>query len=130
MSGLTNNRRENRLRYNWPVWFAENYDDILSQGQMVDICSNGAAFTCYADKCPYDGQSITARFSVPKHGSDDPFDLENFIRTGQICRIDEVGPYLKRVAFQFAEPLPFKPGESTTSKVIEEKEEAQELVAN
>jgi len=130
MSGLTNNRRENRLRYNWPVWFAENYDDILSQGQMVDICSNGAAFTCYADKCPYDGQSITARFSVPKHGSNDPFDLENFIRTGQICRIDEVGPYLKRVAFQFAEPLPFKPGESTTAKVIDEKEETQELIAN
>ena len=26
MNGF-NNRSESRLRYSWPVWFAENFDD-------------------------------------------------------------------------------------------------------
>jgi len=105
------NRSESRLRYSWPVWFAENYNDILAQGQMVDISSGGAAFTCYADKCPYPGQEVTTRFSVPNHSNEDPFALENFVRNGRICRVDEISPYVRRVAIQFAEPLPFKPAE-------------------
>ncbi|MHC4424407.1 MAG: hypothetical protein ACYSWR_07055 [Planctomycetota bacterium] len=105
-------RREQRLHYQWPVWFAEDFDDVLSQGQMVDISSRAAAFTCYADEsCPYLGQDITARFSVPRLGSDDCFDMANFTRSGRICRVDEVSRFLRRVAVQFAEPLPFKPGE-------------------
>ena len=104
-------RREARLRYNWPIWFAEDFDDILTQGQMVDVSSSGAAFTCYADRCPTPGEHITARFSVPKSDRADAFDLTNFIRDGQICRIDELGPYVRRVAFQFSEPLPFQPAE-------------------
>lgn len=127
MSGFKNNRRENRLRYSWPVWFAENFNEMLSQGQMVDISSGGAAFTCYSDKCPYNGQKITTRFSVPKHGTDDPFSLENFIRTGTICRVDDIGPYVKRVAIQFAEPLPFKPGESESFDTTVETEAMEEL---
>jgi len=104
-------RRENRLNYNWPVWFAEDYNNILSQGQMIDISSEGAAFTCYADKCPHTGEEITARFSVPSHHHENDFDLENFIRKGHVCRIEEIGGYIRKVAIQFAEPLPFKPGE-------------------
>ena len=104
-------RIEKRLRYNWPVWFAENFNDILTQGQMIDVSSRGAAFSCYADKCPWQGQHITARFSVPHYESGESFDLENFVRDGYICRIDEISPYVRRVAIQFAEPLPFKPGE-------------------
>jgi len=46
-------RAEKRLRYNWPIWFAQDFDDILTQGQMVDVSSRGAAFTCYADRCPW-----------------------------------------------------------------------------
>jgi len=78
---------------------------------MVDVSSNGAAFTCYADRCPTPGEHITARFSVPKSGMADAFDLTNFIRDGQICRIDELGPHVRRVAFQFSQPLPFQPAE-------------------
>jgi len=104
-------RREARLRYSWPIWFAEDFDDILTQGQMIDISSSGAAFTCYADRCPGYGQHITARFSVPKAEQSDAFDLKNFIRDGKICRIDELGPHIRRVAFQFSEPLPFAPAE-------------------
>jgi hypothetical protein len=37
--------------------------------------------------------------------------MTNFTRSGHISRIDEVNNYLRRVVVQFAEPLPFKPGE-------------------
>ena len=118
MSETTERRREKRLRYNWPVWFAEDYNDILSQGQMVDISSSGAAFTCYADKCPTTGGQITARFSVARYGEQDSFDLENFIRNGYICRIDDISPFVRRVAVQFGEPLPFRPGETADSETV------------
>lgn len=111
MDCVMERRREARLRYSWPIWFAEDFDDILTQGQMVDVSSSGAAFTCYADRCPTPGEHITARFSVPKSDMADAFDLTNFIRDGQICRIDELGPYVRRVAFQFSQPLPFQPAE-------------------
>jgi hypothetical protein len=91
-------RFEKRLRYSWPVWFAENFNDILTQGQMIDISSTGAAFSCYADKCPWPGQHITARFSVPRYGEENSFDLENFIRDGHICRVDGISPFVRRVA--------------------------------
>ena len=110
-------RTEQRLRYYWPIWYAENVDYSLSQGQMVDICSRGAAFTCYAyNDCPYPGQHITARFSVPKYGTDGSFDMANFTRWGHVCRVDNVNSFIRRVAVQFGEPLPFKPGEQAGSE--------------
>ena len=110
-------RTEQRLRYYWPIWFAEDPNEALAQGQMVDVSSRGAAFTCYADDgCPYLGQHITARFSVPRYGLDDSFDMANFTRSAHVCRIDNVNSFLRRIAVQFAEPLPFKPGEQNTAE--------------
>ena len=110
-------RREQRLRYHWPVWFAEDFNETLSQGQMVDVSSGGAAFTCHADEsCPYPGQQVTARFSVPCFGSEGSFDMASFTRSGSICRVDNVNRFLRRVAVQFANPLPFKPGEQADSE--------------
>lgn len=107
-------RREQRLRYCWPIWFAEDFNKTLLQGQLVDISSDGAAFTCTADNnCPYPGQQITTRFSVPYFATDDSFDMASYTRTGNICRVDNVNDFTRRVAIQFAEPLPFKPGEQT-----------------
>ncbi|MHC4365099.1 MAG: PilZ domain-containing protein [Planctomycetota bacterium] len=115
-------RRELRLRYHWPVWFAEDFDETLSQGQMVDVSSTGAAFTCYADdRCPYPGQHVTARFSVPCFASDESFDMANFVRPGRICRVDDISSFLRRVAIQFAEPLPFKPGEQASDESAAEQ---------
>jgi hypothetical protein len=108
-------RTEQRLRYYWPIWFAEDVNSTLSQGQMVDISSRAAAFTCYADNgCPYYGQHLTARFSVPRYGSEGSFDMANFTRSGYVYRIDNVNSFLRRIVVQFAEPLPFKPGEQET----------------
>lgn len=104
-------RREKRLNYHWPVWFAEDFNDVLAQGQMFDLSSGGAAFTCYSDTCPAEGQYITTRFSIPHYGEDDSFDLESCMRSGFVCRIEDVNPFMKKVALQFAEPLPFRPGE-------------------
>ena len=117
MNENSDRRREQRLRYRWPVWFAEDFGETLSQGEMVDISSKAAAFTCYADEsCPHAGQNITARFSVPRLGPDDSFDMESFVRSGHISRVDELDRFLRRVAIQFAEPLPFKPGEQASSE--------------
>ncbi len=133
MSISPERRKEKRLSYNWPVWFAEDYNDILTQGQMVDISSESAMFTCYADGCPRHGEHITARFSVPHYGQDESFDLENFIRSGEVCRVEELSQFIRRVALQFAEPLPFKPGEITDTEALEvdidEKLEPIETIA-
>ena len=110
-------RKEQRLRYHWPVWFAEDFNDVLTQGQMVDVSSDGAAFTCHADEnCPYLGQELTARFSIPRFGAGDSFDMASFTRSARICRVDDVNSFLRRVAVQFAEPLPFKPGEQADNE--------------
>jgi hypothetical protein len=115
-------RTEQRLRYHWPIWFAENFEGELTQGQMVDVSSRGAAFTCYIDgSCRYPGQHITARFSVPRYEPDGSFDISDFIRSGHICRIEEVNKLSRRVAVQFADPLPFKPGEQAGCEMGDRK---------
>jgi hypothetical protein len=112
MTDTSERRREKRLRYHWPVWFAEDFNGILSQGQMVDVSSGGAAFTCVADNtCPNPGQNITARFSVPRYLPDTSFDVNDYVRTGSVCRIDFLPNNLRRVAVRFQQPLPFHPGE-------------------
>ncbi len=117
MDTYDDRRHEQRLRYHWPIWYAEDFEEDLSQGQMVDLTSTSAAFTCYADEhCPHIGQRVTARFSVPKYGEDESFDMENFLRCGEVRRVDNVNSLLRRVAVQFAEPLPFRPGEQTSSE--------------
>jgi hypothetical protein len=85
---------------------------------MIDVSSRGAAFTCHANNdCPYPGQHITARFSIPQYGPDDSFDMANFTRSAHVCRVQEVNSFLRRVAVQFGEPLPFKPGEQNAEEL-------------
>ena len=130
MEAVTERRREQRLRYHWPVWFAEDFNEVLSQGQMVDISSGGAAFTCYSDTdCPESGQSVTARFSVPCFGADESFEIVNFTRSGRICRVEDVNPFLRRIAVQFAESLPFKPGEQKDASSSQAQEDFASVVA-
>lgn len=117
MSATSERRREERLRYHWPVWFAEDNDGEIQQGQMADVSSQGAAFTCYTSDCsPYPGQPMMARFSVPRHGQDGSFDMVDVVRLGNVHRVDVVNSMLRRVAICFAEPLPFRPGEQAISE--------------
>ena len=84
---------------------------------MVDLSSRAASFTCYADEhCPHPGQRITARFSFPQYGPDNSFEMADFTRSGHVCRVDQVNGHLRRIAIQFAEPLPLRPGEQLTEE--------------
>lgn len=121
MTDVLERRREKRLRYHWPVWFSEDFSGMLLQGQMVDVSSGGAAFTCcIGSKCPDPGQNITTRFSVPRYLPDTSFDVNDYIRTGSVCRIDCLPNGLRRVAVQFQNPLPFRPGEQPWCPATEE----------
>jgi len=42
--------------------------------------------------------------------------MANFTRSAHVCRVDNVNSFLRRIAVQFAEPLPFKPGEQNTEE--------------
>lgn len=112
-------RREERLRYQWPVWFAEDFKKTISQGLMVDVSSGGVAFTCSADEnCPHVGQKLTTRFSIPRFGSEDSSAKASFTRIGRVCRVDNLNSALRRVAIQFEEPLSLKPGEEAAINLM------------
>ena len=115
-------RIEQRLRYHWPVWFAEDFDDALLQGQMVDVSSGGAAFTYYPqDSSLHADQYITTKFSVPSFGEAESFEMASFVRKAHVCRVENVNDYLRKVAVRFSDPLPFKPGEQAETEIETEQ---------
>ncbi len=110
-------RREQRLCYDWPIWFAEDFKKTLFQGQLLDVSSGGAAFTCNArENCPYLGQQLTIRFRVPRFGSAAPFNVVLFTRIGHVCRVESIDSQSRRVVVEFARPLFFTPGEQNISE--------------
>lgn len=112
MDGHNERRTEHRMSYHWPIWLDDDINQELVQGEMVDISSRSAAFTCHAyESYPSEGQPVTAHFSVPICGPGGSFAMRNFTRSGCTCRVEHVNCILRRVAVQFAEPLSFKPGE-------------------
>jgi hypothetical protein len=119
MDDMINRRREDRLQYRWPVWFAENFEQSLAEGLMVDVSSGGMAFVCNADEnCPQMGQRLTARFSIPRFDDDDFSDMTSFTRTGHVLRVDIVNAFLRQVAIQFEEPLSLKPCEQAGVEIL------------
>ena len=117
MDKTTEKRKEQRLHYRWPVKLMSKSTGGAFPGQMVDICSLGAAFYCHAgDSCPGKGQQVAASFSVPRVGSGSRLDKADFTRVGQVCRVNDVNNLVRQVAIQFANPLSFKPGEQDISE--------------
>lgn len=105
-------RREHRLKLSGNIWFNPEGDNKTLQGQLVDISSAGLAFTCYNKKgAPDCGQQITTRFAVPWFTPDGAVQERKFTRMAKICRVVNANSYLKRIAVQFTEPLPFRPAE-------------------
>jgi hypothetical protein len=51
----------------------------------------------------------------------DSFDISDFVRSGQVCRVEQLHSGLRRVAIKFFDPLPFKPGELADSQSNEEE---------
>jgi hypothetical protein len=115
MDETNERRREQRLSYQWPIWFAEDFAKAVSQGLMVDVSSGGMAFTCNAsESCPQPGQRLITRFSIPRLQADEFSDMTSFTRTARVCRVEKVNRSLCRVAVQFDEPLSLKPCEQAS----------------
>jgi hypothetical protein len=106
-------RTEARLEHQWPVWFAEDFTETVSQGLMVDVSSGGLAFRCEAgENCPRVGQEISTRFSIPRSAeADDDSAITSITRSGRVLRVEQVSPFLRQVAIEFHEPLSLKPCE-------------------
>ncbi len=112
MENTINKRMEDRLSYQWPVLFAEDFTQSLSEGVMVDVSSGGIAFMCRADEnCPSLGQQIQTRFSIPYTEKGDNSAMTSVTRTGRVLRVEDINSSLRRVAIQFNQPLTLKPCE-------------------
>jgi hypothetical protein len=97
--------------------YAKSVKEPLLQGRMVDLSSQGAAFLCIAgNNCPKEDELLKTCFSVPRFDSDKTFDSTSYRRIGRVCRVDNVNNGLRRIALQFAKPLPFRPGEQNISR--------------
>ncbi len=119
MDDIKEQRREKRLRHQWPVWFSEDFKLAVFQGLMVDVSSGGLAFTCNFDEnCPQPGQRLMTRFSIPRFGDDDPSAMTSFTRSGRVLRIDILDNRIRRVAIQFDEPLSLKPAEQAAVEMM------------
>ncbi len=104
MQIIKERRKEKRLHYELPVWINEDPNEESVQALMVDISSRGMAFICNTDdNCPYPGQKLTTRFSIPRSGTDSS-DTHSLTRTGRVYRIDTISESRRRVAMQFDEP--------------------------
>jgi hypothetical protein len=115
-----NNRLEERLRYQWPVLFAENFAESVSEGIMVDVSSGGMAFICRVDdNCPFLGQKLAMRFSIPRTEESNMSDMTSFTRKGCVLRVDSVNTSLLRIAIQFDEPLTLKPCEQANLELVQ-----------
>jgi len=86
MTKTDNRRRAPRMRYRVTVHYSEESEaeTTTSEGQMLDISSGGLAFRCNADEnCPYEGQQLKIRFSIPNPKGDDT-SMMDFDRTGRV----------------------------------------------
>lgn len=125
MEKTNEKRSEQRLHYEWPVWFGEDFEQTRFAGQMLDVSSGGAAFKCRCgENRPLPGRNIIARFSVPRFGSAETFNKVIFTKTGRVCRTHSLDRASHRVAIEFDKPLFFRPGEQGISQT-----EAQQKLA-
>lgn len=105
-----NKRAEERLRYQWPVLFAKDFREAVSEGVMTDVSSGGIAFIYKADEnCPQVGQELALRFSIPHSDEDDSSDMTSLTRTGRVLRVEKKSDSFCHIVVQFNEPLTFKP---------------------
>lgn len=122
MENNKNRRMEERLNYQWPVLFAEDFAKSLSEGIMVDVSSGGLSFLCRADdNCPFVGQKLELRFSIPRVDEEDSTAMTSFTRKGQVLRIETINASLRKVGIQFGTPLTLKPCEQEGINLLQVK---------
>jgi len=105
-----NKRAEERLHYQWPVLFAKDFTEAVSEGVMTDVSSGGIAFLCKADEnYPQVGQELALRFSIPHSDKDLSYNITSLSRTGRVLRVDIKSNSMCQVSVQFNKPLTLKP---------------------
>ncbi len=110
-------RKEKRMLCNWPIWFYDDSDTRIIQGQLADISSNAAAFTYYTyEKYLLPNQRIIAYFSIPFYGLSNSFAVRDFIRPGHILNIYQMDDLVYRISAKFEDVLNFKPGEQNNGE--------------
>ena len=97
-------RSEDRIRFNWPVWFGYEDNGEFFQGQIVDLNRQGLSFTVDSSHCPRTGSHIVARFSYPltKGGG---FQMGRFFQWAQVIRVDHLTNQAPRVALRLNRPM-------------------------
>ena len=103
-------RREQRLRYFWPVWYSSDGSMDIQQGRMVDLCSGGVSFLAPIGSHPRAGDQIWLRSSYPMV-EDGAFGMASFTTVGKVLREQSVSPMQSRIAVEFMEDLEHVPAE-------------------
>jgi len=112
MQGCFDQEDEKKLKYQWPVWFAEEPENSFFQGQMVDVSSEEATFICRCDEIrSQEKGNLVIQLSVPTPEKNGYLKMTTLMRTAQVKQVKELNSYLCRITISFTEPLPFKPGE-------------------
>ena len=117
-----NKRTEERLHYKWPVLFAKDFAETVSEGIMTNVSSGGIAFLYKEDSnCPLVGQEIALRFSIPHSDEDDSFGMTSITRTGRVLRVEKKSDSYCKIIIQFNEPLTFKPYQEAGNNFLHSK---------
>ncbi len=104
MTAAIEQRNEQRLYVDWPIWFAEDYGKTFYCGRILAISSTAVSLSCYLTKKSLpSGKQITVYFKVPH------LDIANLTQVGRISRIDTIDGNFRRIVILFDELLPFKP---------------------
>ena len=104
MTTAVEQRSEDRLYVDWPIWFAEDYGKTFYCGRILAISSTAVSLSCYLTKKSLpSGKQITVYFKVPH------LDIANLTQVGRIFRIDTIDGNFRRIVILFDELLPFKP---------------------
>ena len=103
-------RKEQRLRYYWPVWYSSDGSLDIQQGRMVDLSSGGVSFLAPVGSYPQEGDQVWLRSSYPLV-DDGAFGMASFSTVGRVLRNQAAGALQRRIAVQFGAPLEHCPAE-------------------
>ena len=104
MKSKTERRSEQRIRFNWPVWFGHEENGEFLQGQVVDLNRQGMSFTVDSNHCPQIGSHIIARFSYPLTQSGG-FQMGSYFQWAKVIRSDKQAGRHQRVALRLNSPI-------------------------
>ena len=104
MDSQPDRRSEDRIRFNWPVWFGHEENGEFFQGQIVDLNRQGMSFTVDPCHCPQIGSYIVARFSYPLTQAGG-FQMGSFFQWAKVIRSDRLTGQPPRVALRLNRPI-------------------------